>query len=324
MTTPPGWYPDPGHTGNGPARERWWDGSVWTDHTREVPAVGGLPAGPPMPGHPPSPDSARAHRTRIAAVSLVAVVLVGAVVGGVVALNDNGSGGGQDNARGYGGSSQGPDTVPSGPQGGGGGAGGGGTGPGGPSDAPVPGPGGNPNAAEDLLDGISLPVLTGWQAATEDNGGASVTTDTSYPCPGDSSSSCVRGGAYSMTASGYQATTAEGIAKEDIPQAAQDSYGKDPSSGQEVYGGITSHQQLKSQAVTVAGQQGYLVRWKVVTKSGDDGYVESVAFPSPAVPDAMVVVRFGFDDNKKAPPLSDMDKILHGITVLGGGDSKSV
>jgi hypothetical protein len=38
----------------------------------------------------------------------------------------------------------------------------------------------------------------------------------------------------------------------------------------------------------------------------------------------MVVVRFGFDDNKKAPPLSDMDKILHGITVLGGGDSKSV
>ncbi|MZE80665.1 DUF2510 domain-containing protein, partial [Streptomyces sp. SID5475] len=39
MTTPPGWYPDPGHTGGGPALERWWDGSGWTDHTRQAQAA---------------------------------------------------------------------------------------------------------------------------------------------------------------------------------------------------------------------------------------------------------------------------------------------
>ncbi|MEV0041329.1 DUF2510 domain-containing protein, partial [Streptomyces sp. NPDC050804] len=33
-TTPPGWYPDPGHSGDGPQRERWWDGSAWTDELR--------------------------------------------------------------------------------------------------------------------------------------------------------------------------------------------------------------------------------------------------------------------------------------------------
>ncbi|MGI5467793.1 DUF2510 domain-containing protein [Streptomyces sp. CA-132043] len=39
MTTPPGWYPDPGHTGNGPAPERWWDGSAWTEQTRAAQAA---------------------------------------------------------------------------------------------------------------------------------------------------------------------------------------------------------------------------------------------------------------------------------------------
>ncbi|MDT0345651.1 DUF2510 domain-containing protein [Streptomyces litchfieldiae] len=45
MTTPPGWYPDPGHTGDGPAPERWWDGSAWTGQTRA--AGGGVPSAPP-------------------------------------------------------------------------------------------------------------------------------------------------------------------------------------------------------------------------------------------------------------------------------------
>nr|WP_251146494.1 DUF2510 domain-containing protein [Streptomyces sp. CBG30] len=28
--TPPGWHPDPGHSGKGPDQERWWDGVQWT------------------------------------------------------------------------------------------------------------------------------------------------------------------------------------------------------------------------------------------------------------------------------------------------------
>ncbi|NUO46956.1 MAG: DUF2510 domain-containing protein, partial [Streptomyces sp.] len=34
QVTPPGWYPDPGQTSDGPATERWWDGKAWTDQIR--------------------------------------------------------------------------------------------------------------------------------------------------------------------------------------------------------------------------------------------------------------------------------------------------
>ncbi len=61
QVTPPGWYPDPGQTSDGPALERWWDGKAWTDQTRPVgsaaawgppahpPTVGAYPDGPPAP-----------------------------------------------------------------------------------------------------------------------------------------------------------------------------------------------------------------------------------------------------------------------------------
>ena len=45
QVTPPGWYPDPGQTNDGPATERWWDSKAWTDQTR---AAGSAAAwGPP-------------------------------------------------------------------------------------------------------------------------------------------------------------------------------------------------------------------------------------------------------------------------------------
>ncbi|MGQ4427487.1 DUF2510 domain-containing protein, partial [Streptomyces violaceoruber] len=34
QATPPGWYPDPGQKNDGPATERWWDGTAWTDRVR--------------------------------------------------------------------------------------------------------------------------------------------------------------------------------------------------------------------------------------------------------------------------------------------------
>jgi hypothetical protein len=54
QVTPPGWYPDPGQTIDGPATERWWDGKAWTDQTR--PAGSGAEWGPRR--------SRRAGRTR--------------------------------------------------------------------------------------------------------------------------------------------------------------------------------------------------------------------------------------------------------------------
>ncbi len=133
----------------------------------------------------------------------------------------------------------------------------------------------------------------------------------------------MRGGVFSQPADSLQltATSAQAAAKEDIAGNAKGSYGPD------VYGATTSHQQVASQAVTVAGQQGYLVRWKVNTQSGTSGYVESLAFPSPSQGGRLVVVRFGFDIGPKAPGLSAMDQITQGIKAdssSGGGSGTGV
>jgi len=60
------------------------------------------------------------------------------------------------------------------------------------------------------------------------------------------------------------------------------------------------------------------VRWKVVTKNGDDGYVESLAFPSPNLRSMLVVVRSGFDISTEAPKLSVLDDITKGIKKAEG------
>ncbi|MEU6104659.1 DUF2510 domain-containing protein, partial [Streptomyces flaveolus] len=52
QVTPPGWYPDPGQTSDGPATERWWDGKAWTDQVR--------PAGPAAARGPETPPAPRA------------------------------------------------------------------------------------------------------------------------------------------------------------------------------------------------------------------------------------------------------------------------
>jgi hypothetical protein len=146
--------------------------------------------------------------------------------------------------------------------------------------------------------------------------GAMVNSDDTYKCPGDTSLTCNKGGASSAPALALQTSgdTPEEVAKADIEANAEQSYGK-------AYGGITSHQVLASKAVTVAGQKGYLVRWKAVTGKGSDGYVESLAFPSPGT-GQMVVVRFGVDVDQGT---SVIDEITKGIKkASGGGSGQSV
>ncbi|WP_078067359.1 DUF2510 domain-containing protein [Streptomyces jeddahensis] len=312
QVTPPGWYPDPGQTSDGPRTERWWDGHVWTDQTRPVGSAGAwgppaLPPGaPPYPAYPayPAKSPRRGLRTAIGAGAALAVLA--GIVGGVYALTADDGGGGRDRA----------DSAPSAPSG----PGGRGGGPGGESGAPrAPesgGPSGGPQLedgyATDLASGISLPVPDGW---TGKSGlGAGVTTGT-YTCPGDTSEKCVRGGAFSVPAEALdiKATSAEAAAKADIEKNAEQSYGG------KLYGRITAHDELVSKAVTVAGQKGYQVRWKVVTAKGDDGYVESLVFPSPSDKDKLVVVRFGIDVSDKAPKVSVIDEITKGIKAFSGG-----
>jgi hypothetical protein len=340
MTTPPGWYPEPGQT-DGPGLERWWNGTEWTEYTRTPtapaaapgypPQPGGYPGYPAYPGFPGDQPPARRRRGVIAAAVVAGVVVVGAIAAGAVAL----SGGHSDsNSAGKPGSAQhrpgrtgqGPGTsggLPGGSSGGadGGSSGGSGGSAGGSSggESPQPGQSALPKAdagyVADDLDGIELPVPKGWKGATASEGYASLTVSP-YHCPGDSSSkdNCVRGGVNAIPAAGLgvKATTAKAAATADISKNASDSYGEDS------YGGVVSHQQLAARKVTVAGQSGYLVRWKVVTKKGVDGYVESAAFPSPVQDGDIVIVRFGFDVDPKAPGVSVMDTILSGVRSLGG------
>ncbi|MDX2931499.1 DUF2510 domain-containing protein [Streptomyces ipomoeae] len=346
QVTPPGWYPDPGQTNDAPATERWWDGKAWTDQIRPAgsaaafgpppayqPGAGAYPPGAgPYPGHPgypgyPAAAPKRGLRTGIA-VAVAAAVLTCIGVG-VYALagNDGGSDSsttsqGPGGQNGQGGGSGGPGGN-SGGQGGPGGSGGSGG-----SGGQTPSPDGSAQPpqleegyATDLASGISLPVPDGWVTSPLQIG-AQVTTEASYECPADPSKTCTRGGAYSMPATELKikATTAEAAAKEDISKNAEDAYGA------EGYGEIASHEELASKAVTVAGEKGYLVRWKVVTSKGDDGYVESLVFPSPADSSKLVVVRFGVDVSDEAPKQSIIDEITKGIkkSSISGGNGQEV
>lgn len=292
--SPPGWHTDPGYTGTGPVQERWWDGSQWTDQLRTPPAA------------------VRRRRIRIGVGVTAGVVVLAAIAGGAILLTD-GSHSSENTSRGA------VSPAPSSPggQNGQGGSGG----PGGRSPAPdQQQPPSEEGYATDASSGISLPVPDGWtgQSALI---GASVSTG-SYTCPADASQKRERGGAFVAPAQALKITakTTEAAAKADISVNATSSYGG------KAYGAITSHEQLKSEAVTVAGRKGYLVRWKVVTKKGDDGYVQSLAFPSPRSTDMLVVVRSGFDVSPKAPALAVMDEITEGIkaaAVTGSGSGQT-
>ncbi|ULR54738.1 DUF2510 domain-containing protein [Streptomyces deccanensis] len=345
QVTPPGWYPDPGQTSDAPATERWWDGKAWTDQVRPVgsaaagfgpPAYppgagpypqgpGGHPGYPGYPGYPaPAPTPKRGLRVGIA-VAVAAAVLASIGVGVYALTSNDGGSEGSTTSQGPGGQNGGP-----GDDGGQGGNSGGQGGPGGSggSGGRTPGPDGSGQPpqedgyATDTTSGISIPVPEGWVTSPLQVG-AQVTTEASYDCPADPSKTCTRGGAYSTPAEllKLKATTAEAAAKEDIAQNAEDAYGS------EGYGKITSHEELASKAVTVAGEKGYYVRWKVVTGKGDDGYVESLAFPSPADSSRLVVVRFGIDVSDKAPKQSVIDEITKGIkkaSISGGGSGQEV
>ncbi|MFD5268505.1 DUF2510 domain-containing protein [Streptomyces sp. NPDC058335] len=315
QVTPPGWYPDPGQTSDAPPTERWWDGKAWTDQTRpagsaaawgapaQAPTVGAFPAYPTYPAAPPG-GSRRGLRTGIAVAAAVAVL---ASIGvGVYALTkDDGGSDAPGTAQRPGGPGGSDGQDPFGDPGGSGGSGGASPSPEG-SEAPKIESG----AVTDALNGISIPIPDGW-SGQELSVGAQITSDSSYKCPGDTSKTCTKGGVYSAPAQ-VAGSTAEAVAKADIEANAEESYGGT------TYGEITSHQVLASQAVTVAGQKGYLVRWKAVTSKGADGYVESLAFPAPSDPKRMVVLRFGVDADQK---VSVIDEITKGIKVSTGGGS---
>lgn len=326
---PAGWYPDPQDTTSDPRPERWWDGKGWTASTRPAPGAAGatvlegevLDSGPTVRypelpeveasgGTVPAATPARRKLSRPVIVAATVAALAGLAVGsGVTYLamdgksdtrvakgagkpgyrSGNGNGGG--NGGGYGGG----DGFGGGPGGGGGGSKGGGSKGGGNGGGSID------DMAVDAVNKISIPVPVGWSGGTTKSGFAALTVG-SYKCAGGSGE-CSLGG---VVTSSLKGTDAKAAAQQDIAAAAKESYGE-----------IKSHEELKSEAVTVGGRSGYLVRWKVAAPQGNDGYVETVVFPSVGGK-SLVAVHLGFDIDPKAPKVDEMDTIVKSITDYKG------
>lgn len=292
---PPGWYRDPSY----PLTERWWDGAAWTDHRRQP---------EPLP-QPPTPE--RPGRTKvIALVAAGAVLVTGAVTGGVLLLGNDGDGGQETTTS--------PPTAPTSA------AQGSGT----PSPADSSSATTDPTVVVDDLNGITFPVLDGWVNGEESGqDDAVLVTDGTFDCPGDGAL-CRSGRVFSRTVTSNDVTDPKALAEDDIQDATDDLYDRDKLK-RLPYNGVTGHEVVGSGAVAVAGRAGYFVRWRVTTEAGPGGYVQSLAFPSSSGSEAPVIVRFAVDAGTDAPPVTDIDEIVKGMrsvddTGTGGGAGSSI
>ncbi|MFJ8200483.1 DUF2510 domain-containing protein [Streptomyces sp. NPDC096152] len=323
MTPPPGWYGDP----TAPHLERWWDGTSWTEHRRApeerqgprapqappVPRTFGQPAAPEVPpaAGPPAPP-ARRPRAKAVALAGAGAVLAAAIVTGALLLGHGDEGGTEaKNAPTT------PSAVPTSA----------------PHTASRPASAGasatdDPSVVVDQLNGITLPLPDGWEkpqdVADED---VVMTTHGTYDCPAGVGL-CRHGLVLTRTATAADGTSPETLARHDIEDAADAAFDRD-AIGERPFGGITSHQVVRSGQIAVAGRAGYFVRWRVRTAKGPGGYVESLAFPSSVGTEAPVVVRFVFDAGPDGPPPADMDRITRGIrpvgdAATGGGVGSSI
>ncbi|MFD8785076.1 DUF2510 domain-containing protein [Kitasatospora sp. NPDC059599] len=260
-------------------------------------------------GSPVPPRKARRKPSKLVVATVVAALLGLGAGSGITYLAMDGGSDSKPTAQHTPRGSFGPwDGYPGN---GGNGGNGGGNGGSGDSKGNGKGNGGNGNgkvrpgsdAAIDMVNKLTLPVPNGWQAETTRDGYAMITVG-SYACP-DGSGDCTLGGVNTGRIDGG-GTDVQAAAKADIAATAKSSYGD-----------ITGHQELKSEAVKVNGQDGYLVRWKVDAPKGNNGYVQTVVFPS-ADGKALVSVHFGFDIADKAPDVAVMDTVVKGITDYKG------
>ena len=311
-SAPSGWYPT-GETGpDGMPVERWWDGAAWSAMVRPV-GSGDL-GGPAAGGR-------RGSAFKGVIVAAVMVVLVGIGVGVYFAVNGTNSGTTASTG------SQ-PTTGPTGNGGFGGGNGGlgggnGGLG-GGSTSSPAPQTtvtGGSGQTVADPIDGLNIPVPSGWTGTAGSTSGSGAWPSLStgpYTCPsalasenaGGSGSTaapqCTRGGVNFTTTKGSSSTaSAQSVVTADIASLAKGNYGT-----------LTSHTVTSQGAVNVAGRSGYQITWSVVPNyAGPSGTVEVIALPIPGQSGYFALIDIGVDQSSQAPSLATVNsQIISGIT----------
>jgi Protein of unknown function (DUF2510) len=298
---PAGWYPT-GEVGtDGYPLERWWDGAQWSTTVRPL----GIGTNGPRRGSRAKP---------LIALGVV-VVLVGGGIGAYFALHQSSP---TSAASSTSQSTPTPGRGNGGLGGGNGGLGGGGGlgGLGGPTASPAPTiTGGSGQTVSDPIDGLTVPVPSGWTAIAGSLSGQGTWPALStgpYTCPsalsqanGSSSAPCTRGGVSFATTAG---SGAQSVATSDIATLAKGNYGN-----------LASHNVVSQGAVTVAGRAGYQVTWSVVPNySGPSGTVEAIAIPVPGQSGYFTLIDIGVDQDPQAPSLSSVNaQIISNITSSG-------
>ncbi|MFF7497601.1 DUF2510 domain-containing protein [Streptomyces rubiginosohelvolus] len=261
------------------------------------PAGFGPPSLPLPHQRGPRDGAGGGNRTKILAVTLSGVLVLGAAVTGAILLGRDE--GGTPAAPATTTSTSAPVTTPTAPA----------------TTSDEPDPDENPAVLVDQLNGVTVPVPQGWEKPKSSSSDVpTIRTVQSYDCPGGTSF-CYHGTVTTHTARSAE-TDPKSLAETDIVTAADLAYEED-SLGRRNHGGITAHKVLKAGQLSVAGRAGYLVRWQVTTGKGPGGYVQSVAFPSSVGSGTPVIVRLAFDADVAELPLSLMDTITRGIRPLG-------
>lgn len=301
---PAGWYPTGEVGADGQPLERWWDGLQWSTTVRPLGTGAYAPS--------------RASRAKPLIAVGVVVALAGAALGTYFALHHNSP---TSTASSSSQSSPSPGPGNGGPGGGGNGGGGGlgglGGGLGGPSASPMPTvTGGGGQTVSDPIDGLTIPVPSGWTATSGSLSGEGTWPALStgvYTCPSalaqangsGSAARCTRGGVGFATTSG---SDAQSVATSDIAALAKNNYGN-----------LASHTVVNQGPVTVAGRAGYQVTWSVVPNyAGPSGTVEAIAMPVPHQSGYFTLIDIGVDQDPQAPSLSSVNaQIIANISPAG-------
>ncbi|WP_033258116.1 MULTISPECIES: hypothetical protein [Kitasatospora] len=163
--------------------------------------------------------------------------------------------------------------------------------------APAPAP-----TLADRTHGWGVPLPAGWTAEPATERAAVVEVAGRYAC-GQSAAPCPRG-RFAIAADSVGAADAQRAAEREMAAFAP-----------EVFGELRAHREESAGTLTVAGREGWAIRWYAEPWRGAAGHVVVAAVADPHGT-GYVVLRGGVDDDPGAPAASVLDGIIRGITAV--------